>query len=88
MKDPLLPIGSVVTIEDRAEEHYIIIGHRVVNYRNLRAWDYISASFPEGLTRNFKPDNSFDCDNFLYFNHYDIEEVVYTMNFKVKEGSE
>lgn len=87
MNDPLLPVGSVVTINERDEEHYMIIGHRVVNYKNLRAWDYISVDYPEGLTRNFKPDNSFDCDNFLYFNHYDIGQVMHKMDFKVNSES-
>lgn len=35
MGDPLLPVGSVVTINDRKNQLYLIIGTRIVNYRNL-----------------------------------------------------
>jgi hypothetical protein len=78
MDECLLPIGSVVKVEDPDDVlcEFMIVGHRVVNPNTMRAWDYISVNYPEGLKRYFKSDKTHDYDDVFYFNHYEIEKVV------------
>ncbi|MBG9694185.1 hypothetical protein ABD91_25995 [Lysinibacillus sphaericus] len=67
------PIGTVVeaNIQDK-EIPCLIIGHRMINPFSMKAWDYVAVAYPEGLVRHFTKTNTFDYDDFLYFNHPDI----------------
>ena len=78
MEDPFLSIGSVV-IADVAQDEisFMVIGHRIINYESMRAWDYVAVDYPGGLKRYFNSDKSFDCDQLAYFNHQDIIKVVH-----------
>lgn len=82
-QDVLLPIGSIVKVEPHREQiqDFMIIGRRVVSDNSLRSWDYISIPFATGLQRDLKKSEKgiTASDNFFYFNHYDIEEIVWTM---------
>lgn len=79
MKECLLPIGSIVSVEitDELIDNYLIIGKRIVNPKSMKAWDYISVKSSTGLERIYTKDNKYDYDNFFYFNHTDIEKVIY-----------
>lgn len=79
LEEYLLPIGSIVVVESTEDipQHYMVIGHRIVNHESMKAWDYISVGYPEGLKRYFKHDKEFDHDDYFYFNHYEIERVIH-----------
>ncbi|AMQ66543.1 hypothetical protein BH753_gp061 [Bacillus phage Shbh1] len=79
MEEYLLPIGSVVIVEDPHDipKNYMIIGHRIINHSSMRAWDYVSVEYPVGLKRFFKQDRTYDYDNYFYFNHFEIEKVIH-----------
>lgn len=101
MKDNLLNIGSIVEVENPNNdiEPYMIIGKRVINHETMKAWDYISVPYSYGYKRNIriksetvKEENIIlKCErvkreeNFFYFNHYEIEKVLYKCNYSVKE---
>jgi hypothetical protein len=80
-KDVLLPVGSLVKVTPHQDEQklYMIIGRRIINHDSLRAWDYISIPYHEGLTRKIENDRK-NYDNFFYFNHFEIEEIVLTFS--------
>lgn len=79
MKEILLNIGAIVEVEntDEGKESYLIIGRRVINPDSMKAWDYVSVGYSTGLVRTFKSNNEFGGDNFFYFNHPDIDKIVY-----------
>ncbi|MBD5631364.1 DUF4176 domain-containing protein [Clostridium botulinum] len=77
MKDILLNIGSIVEVEYQGEiQNYLIVGKRVINFNSMKAWDYYSVPYPEGS----KKDSEGKDDNGFYFNHTDIEKIIYTCN--------
>lgn len=79
MEDVLLKVGSTVKaqIGDAEDcETFLIIGKRIINPFSMRAWDYVAVTEEKGLERIFKSDKSFDCDNFIYFNHEDITKII------------
>jgi hypothetical protein len=85
LEDILLPIGSLVKATPTKDETktYMIVGRRIINHESLRAWDYISVPFEDGLSRTIQKDMK-TFENFFYFNHFDIEEIVF--RFAVPEG--
>lgn len=78
MKDILHPIGTIVEVENTAEEleRYVIIGRRMINPFSMKSWDYISVPYETGLKRVFNTNGRFDYDDFFYFNHYDIKRLI------------
>ncbi|PLS18840.1 hypothetical protein CVD28_00110 [Bacillus sp. M6-12] len=79
LEDVLLPIGSLVKVTPHHDEQrlYMIIGKRIINHDSLRAWDYISVPFEEGAKRKIFKNMEHE-ENFFYFNHHEIEEIVST----------
>lgn len=81
-EDVLLPIGTVFKAKEPGYEdkppiiEYIIIGKRTINPRSMRAWDYIVVPFDEGYKNEYKEHTKEWENNFVYFNHIDIEEVI------------
>jgi len=74
MKDVLLNIGSIVIINDDTDfDTYIIVGKRVINFNSMKAWDYYSVPYPDGL----KKDKSGNDETGYYFNHSDINKIIY-----------
>lgn len=90
MEELLYPVGSVVAVEntDHERKNYLIIGHRVINHFSMRAWDYISVPYPTGLSRYFKSNKEHDYDDFFYFNHFEIEELMHKCDFKQTANEE
>lgn len=84
-KDVLLPIGSLVKVTPHHDEQrlYMIVGKRIINHDSLRAWDYISIPYFDGLKRKIEISMK-HYENFFYFNHYEIEEILST--FTLPEG--
>ena len=62
----LLPLGSVVLVEE-ATKSLLIIGTTQIDEED-NTYDYIAVPFPEGYI---------DSETFLLFNHEDIAEVQY-----------
>lgn len=79
MKEVLLNIGSIIEVENKDEERetYMIIGTRVINPRNMKAWDYVAVWYPTGLVRTFKSNGEFVGDDFFYCNHPDIDKIIH-----------
>ncbi|WP_346997126.1 DUF4176 domain-containing protein [Bacillus velezensis] len=81
-EDVLLPIGTIFKAKEPGYEdgqpiiEYIIIGKRTINPRSMRAWDYIVVPFDEGYKNEYKEHTKEWENNFVYFNHTDIEEVI------------
>lgn len=86
MKDNLLPIGSVVVVENTENQpcEYLVIGHRIINPFSMKSWDYISVEYPQGLRRIFNEKKEHDHDNFFYFNHFNIDKIIH--RHKTKES--
>lgn len=61
----LLPIGSVVLLED-AEKALMTIG--IMQKSNETLYDYIGVIYPEGYINR---------DTFFVFNHEDIEKILF-----------
>lgn len=73
-KEVLLNTGSIVDVEHKEEmNRYLIVGKRVINVRTFRAWDYYAVPYPEGC----KKDKEGADDNGFYFNHPDINNIVF-----------
>lgn len=87
MDEFLFPVGSIVIVENTDEElnNYLIIGHRVINHFSMKAWDYISVPYPQGFTRHFKSNKDFDHDDYFYFNHYNIDKLIYKCDVIINE---
>lgn len=66
----LLPIGSVVLLED-SNKKLMITGRLQIQLEgeNKNPWDYCACLYPEG---NLRPESS------LLFNHEQIEKVYFT----------
>lgn len=80
MKEVLLNIGSIVEIEyENKLQKYLIVGRRVINFRNMKAWDYYSVPYPEGI----KKDKDGNDDNGFYFNHTNIDKILYISRLKI-----
>jgi hypothetical protein len=80
MDEVLLNIGSVVEVEHREElEKYIIVGKRVISFKSMKAWDYYSVPYPDGL----KKDRDGSDENGFFFNHTDINKIVHVCRVKV-----
>ncbi|KOY65495.1 DUF4176 domain-containing protein [Clostridium sporogenes] len=80
MKEILLNIGSIVEVEHQGEiKNYLIVGKRVINFNSMKAWDYYSVPYPEGI----KKDREGRDDNGFYFNHPEIENITYTCNIEI-----
>ncbi|MEC2352555.1 DUF4176 domain-containing protein [Bacillus velezensis] len=81
-EDVLLPIGTIFKAKEPGYEdgqsiiEYIIIGKRTINPQSMRAWDYIVFPFDEGYKNEYKEHTKEWENNFVYFNHTDIEEVI------------
>lgn len=83
MEEILLNIGSIVEIEHRGDiGNYIIVGKRVIKFDNMKAWDYYSVPYPEG-SRKDKEGND---DNGFYFNHPDIDKIIYKCDVKINNS--
>lgn len=53
MKDVLLTIGSIVTVNDDVDfDAYMIVGRRIVSFKSMKAWDYYTVPYPDGLQRD------------------------------------
>ena len=65
MKNQLLPVGSVVSLEN-AEKKLVIIGAGVKRENDEKLYDYIGVPFPEGYV---------DSDTMFLFMAKDIEKV-------------
>ncbi len=77
MEEVLLNIGSIVEVEHKGEVgNYLIVGKRVINFNSMRAWDYYSIPYPDGCKR----DKNGQDDNGFYFNHPDIDKIIYVCN--------
>lgn len=77
----LLNIGSIVEVKcDDELGKYLIIAKRIISFNSMRAWDYYSVPYPEGLMK----DKEGKDDNGLYFNHTDIENIIYKCDVKVE----
>ncbi|WPS85448.1 DUF4176 domain-containing protein (plasmid) [Brevibacillus halotolerans] len=88
MKDVLLPVGSIVKAfppRSEKEEEWLIIGRRCVNPESMTAWDYVAVSRENGFKWFFKNEKSFTPD-FFYFNHPDIEGIVFEQQEYVGEN--
>lgn len=83
MEDVLLPIGSLIKGAPDGEEQrlYLIVGRRIINHETMCCWDYVSVPFDEGMKRNIEGDKK-HFENFYYFNHYDIDEIVKVNDYK------
>jgi hypothetical protein len=57
---------------------------RSINFNSMKAWDYYSVPFTEGN----KKDKQGQDDNGFYFNHPDIDEIIYTCDVKIPETEE
>ncbi|APU87259.1 DUF4176 domain-containing protein [Clostridium botulinum] len=52
MKEILLNIGSIVEVEHQGEiKNYLIVGKRIINFNSMKAWDYYSVPYPEGIKK-------------------------------------
>ncbi|MDA1675648.1 DUF4176 domain-containing protein [Bacillus cereus group sp. TH152-1LC] len=86
MNEVLLPIGTVAKVEPQYDYeeavNYMIIGNRIINHESFRCWDYIGVPYPVGMKREFsKSSNGIKHgENFFYFNHTDILEIIREMN--------
>ena len=81
-EEVLLNIGSIVEVEHKGEAgNYLIVGKRVINFNTMRAWDYYSVPFPDGTVK----DKEGKDDNGFYFNHPEIDKVIYECTIKVNE---
>lgn len=81
MNEVLLNVGSIVEVEYKEKiGQYLITGKRVINFRNMKAWDYYSVPYPEGC----KKDKEGNDDNGFYFNHPDIDKVIYICDVKIE----
>lgn len=72
----LLPIGSVVRMEDGTKS-LLIVGILQTNSEG-KMYDYIGCPFPEGYI---------DADHLFLFNHNDIKDVYY-VGFSDEERNE
>lgn len=63
----LLPIGSVVKLSGKQKT--MILGIKVKNFKTSEIFDYIAVLYPEGYVGPL---------GFLFFNHEEIKEVVFT----------
>lgn len=65
----LLPLGSVIRLEDSMDEKVLIIGRLIRSDENSEdVWDYLGVKVPEGV------DGS---QELLYFNQKDIKQIVF-----------
>lgn len=75
----LLNVGSIIEIqEDIKAEIYVIIGRRIVNHSNVKAWDYYAVPYPQGIQ---KTEDGIDT-NGIYINHNQIKRVVHDCKVK------
>ncbi len=65
--DKLLPIGTIVRMEKESKFLFMIVGYMPRNNEGEMR-DYAAVRYPMGV---------FDSRVFFFFNHKDIEEVVY-----------
>lgn len=85
MEEVLLNIGSIVEVEyDGKSEAYLITGRRVIHFKTMKAWDYYSVPYPQGVKR----DKEGNDDNGFYFNHPDIDRVIYKCETKIEPKNE
>ena len=68
MQNKFLPIGSVVLLKD-GEKSLVICGYCAKPGEDGSLYDYIGVMYPEGI-RSSK--------EFIFFNHSDLEKVLYT----------
>lgn len=81
MKEVLLNIGSIVEVEyNDVAEPYLIVGKRIVNHQTMRAWDYYSVPYPAGA----RYDDEGRDDVGFFFNHYEIESVLYSCDIEAE----
>lgn len=81
MQEVLLNIGTIVEVEYQGESgYYMITGKRVINFRTMKAWDYYSVPYPEGNQK----DKDGNDNNGFYFNHPDIDRIIYTCEVKIE----
>lgn len=80
MEEVLLSIGSVVKVENKGENHYMISGKRVIDFNSIKACDYYAVPYPEGL--QYRKDNE---NNGIYFNHPEIEKVIHKCEVTIPE---
>jgi len=76
MKDVLLPVGSIVKLaqhENELPRTWMIIGRRIPHPKVCLANDYAAVPYPDGYQFNLDGD-----PQMLYFDHYEIDEVVRT----------
>lgn len=81
MKDILLNIGSIVEVECNGPKSYMIVGKRAINFSNMVAWDYYSVPYPERHIR----DKQGNDHNGFYFNHPDIDKIIYKCEVDIPE---
>ncbi|MFT9496355.1 DUF4176 domain-containing protein [Anaerosolibacter sp.] len=85
MDDVLLNIGSVVEVEHKGEVgYYHIVSKRIINFNTMRAWDYYSVPYPEGGRK----DKEGRDDNGFYFNHHEIDSVIYKCEVEIPKRNE
>jgi len=85
MDDVLLNIGSIVEVEYKGKiGNYLIVGKRVINFRTMKAWDYYSVPYPDGIRR----DRDGSDDNGFYFNHPDIDKIIFICDVEVGNQEE
>lgn len=78
MEEVLLTVGSIVksTPPRSDQQEWLIIGQRCINPDSMKAWDYVAVPREKGFKWFITPEKKFEVD-FYYFNHTDIDEIVF-----------
>lgn len=89
MKDVLLAVGTIVKPEIEGEEtaEHMIIGKRIINDNSMKSWDYVAVPYPDGLKFSFPrfgEEKISRYENYVFFNHTDIESIVSDLSTLVK----
>lgn len=91
MKDVLLAVGTIVKPDIEGEEttEHMIVGKRIIHdkSKSMKAWDYAAVPYPEGLTFTFSrfgEEKISRYENYVFFNHTDIESIVSDLSTLVK----
>ncbi len=65
----LLPVGSVVSVDDNKNIDVMIVGYYPVDGKKKECYQYLGVVYPSGTTRE---------NDFMYmFNHADVRKVIF-----------
>ena len=67
MQNKFLPIGSVVLLK-KGTKLLVVCGYCTKTSEDSLVYDYTGIAYPEGIQAS---------DNFIFFNHDDINQILY-----------